>query len=365
MSSSARRAGVELLKLIESADPGAVADVAFVYTKDVAGVTQLFAQTSDGTVYQLTPTGFGTGAAISPAAISGTVNDYSPAGLANATVVRQDVSGGAGALVTGIAGGTNLRRISFININATQANQIFFGHENVGSAAANRFTLPSALDWIIPIGGSITFIYDSTSSRWRCLSMASNVFPTGAASNPGLVIGATPTRGWRDAGSTIRGINGATDITSMGTSFGITAILAQSGGQVTFNTGSSGFVNTGPLTTTAAIAITGTTTVTLSGGTVNDWSPPITQNTKIRADTNAATIVTGLANGIDGKIAVVQNVGTVLGRDIALNHEDAGSIASNRFNLPSQVVAVIPVGGAATFIYDGTSSRWRLSGFAN
>ena len=39
----------------EAGDPAAVANNAQVYSKDVAGITQLFCEVSDGTVYQLTP----------------------------------------------------------------------------------------------------------------------------------------------------------------------------------------------------------------------------------------------------------------------------------------------------------------------
>jgi len=50
-----RRAGSELLKLIADVDPAAVADRFFVYTKLVAGVTQLFGRNSAGTIFQITP----------------------------------------------------------------------------------------------------------------------------------------------------------------------------------------------------------------------------------------------------------------------------------------------------------------------
>jgi hypothetical protein len=50
-----RRAGAELLKLIADVDPAAVANRFFVYTKLVAGVTQLFGRASDGTIFQITP----------------------------------------------------------------------------------------------------------------------------------------------------------------------------------------------------------------------------------------------------------------------------------------------------------------------
>jgi hypothetical protein len=56
MASLFRRAGAELLKLIESStDPAAVANRAFLYAKDFAAVSQIFARASDGTIYQITP----------------------------------------------------------------------------------------------------------------------------------------------------------------------------------------------------------------------------------------------------------------------------------------------------------------------
>lgn len=41
----------------EAADPAAVLNNAQVYSKEIAGITQLFCRASDGTVYQLTPPG--------------------------------------------------------------------------------------------------------------------------------------------------------------------------------------------------------------------------------------------------------------------------------------------------------------------
>ncbi len=56
MSSFLRRAGSEIARLIARlTDPGGVANQVTIYTKDVAGVSQMFAQVSDGTIYQLTP----------------------------------------------------------------------------------------------------------------------------------------------------------------------------------------------------------------------------------------------------------------------------------------------------------------------
>lgn len=56
MSSIVRRAGSKLLRLLARAlDPGGTANEVKVYGKDVAGITELFAQTSGSTVNQLTP----------------------------------------------------------------------------------------------------------------------------------------------------------------------------------------------------------------------------------------------------------------------------------------------------------------------
>jgi len=55
MTNLIRRAGAHVLKLLErTLDPGAVADLVQVYSKDVGGISQLFAQTEDSAVYQLT-----------------------------------------------------------------------------------------------------------------------------------------------------------------------------------------------------------------------------------------------------------------------------------------------------------------------
>lgn len=51
-------------------DPAAVADQAVVYSKDVSGVTQLFARASNGTIYQLTPVSGGGGSVWVPGAYS-------------------------------------------------------------------------------------------------------------------------------------------------------------------------------------------------------------------------------------------------------------------------------------------------------
>lgn len=85
--SATRRPGADFLRLLEmAADPASAPDEVYVYPKDVAGVSQLFARVSDGTVYQLTPP-------------SESIEVFSPPEAWVAAVTR-DTSGTMSALVS-------------------------------------------------------------------------------------------------------------------------------------------------------------------------------------------------------------------------------------------------------------------------
>lgn len=103
---------------------------------------------------------------ISPTSISSTNNDYNPTGLSTASTIRQDCS--ANAAVTGIAGGADGRVLIFHNISTT--NTMSFREDNASSTAANRLLL-GGVDVSVRPGGSATFRYDATSSRWRLISL--------------------------------------------------------------------------------------------------------------------------------------------------------------------------------------------------
>src|SRR5690606_30550103 len=55
---------------------------------------------------------------ISPPALGASQNNYAPAGLSGAQVIRQDVSA-SGVSITGLAGGAPGRLLTIINISAT------------------------------------------------------------------------------------------------------------------------------------------------------------------------------------------------------------------------------------------------------
>lgn len=103
---------------------------------------------------------------ISPAAITGTTNDYAPTGIADAQIIRQDLSGNA--TLTGLTGGASGRVMMIVNLHAT--NTLTLAHD-VTSTAANRFYCPGGADVVLgEQHAAALLIYDATSSRWRVVS---------------------------------------------------------------------------------------------------------------------------------------------------------------------------------------------------
>lgn len=97
---------------------------------------------------------------LSPAQITANQNDYAPTGFAAASVVR--VSTDASRNITGLAGGSDGRKVLVLNTGAFNA---VLKDENASSTAANRFGFGSDLTLAAKQGA--TLIYDATASRWR------------------------------------------------------------------------------------------------------------------------------------------------------------------------------------------------------
>jgi hypothetical protein len=91
-----------------------------------------------------------------------------------------------------------------------------------------------------------------------------------------------------------------------------------------------------------------------TAGTVNDL-PETAGNFNYYL--TACTRLNGMAGGENGKERVIQNDNTV---DMVIGHQDAGSIAANRFNLIGAVNLTVPAGGIVTFTYKSGISRWVL-----
>lgn len=99
---------------------------------------------------------------ISPAQFSGNQNNYSPAGLATANVVRLDgiSSPSLFGLLAGEAGSTKL----LINVGSVA---ITIAHENGGSDSSNRFLCFGSASVTLSVNEMCFLWYDGTSGRWR------------------------------------------------------------------------------------------------------------------------------------------------------------------------------------------------------
>ncbi|HYG78676.1 MAG TPA: hypothetical protein VEK08_26990 [Planctomycetota bacterium] len=76
-----------------------------------------------------------------------------------------------------------------------------------------------------------------------------------------------------------------------------------------------------------------------------------------RVSSDASRTITGLANGANGRVLIVANVGA---SPIILPNESPSSVAANRIINPSGASVTLSANYGALLIYDGTSSRWRM-----
>lgn len=97
-------------------------------------------------------------------ALTADQDDYDPTGLDQATllVLTPDSSP---RIITGIV---SYHR-TLILINDSTTNNIQLNHEDAASAAANRFNLVGAANYIIGPRIAITLVYNSASSRWHTI----------------------------------------------------------------------------------------------------------------------------------------------------------------------------------------------------
>lgn len=99
---------------------------------------------------------------ISPAQLTVSTNDYTPASGANANRIRLNAS--TPLNITGLATSQqDGRRITLFN---TSISGITLIHESGSSTAANRFNLASATNAVLNQFGSITLVYDGSLGRW-------------------------------------------------------------------------------------------------------------------------------------------------------------------------------------------------------
>jgi hypothetical protein len=98
---------------------------------------------------------------VSPSQITSNQNNYNPASLASASILR--LSSDASRDITGLSSGTDGRQITLINIGSFN---IVLKHESGSSTAANRFSFVDSVDRTLAPGLALTIRYDSNTSRW-------------------------------------------------------------------------------------------------------------------------------------------------------------------------------------------------------
>jgi hypothetical protein len=99
--------------------------------------------------------------------ITANQNDYAPAGLAQAFILR--LSADAARSITGILAQPSGRLLC---ITAASSFAITLVHNSAASAVPNRFLNPGLVDLVLAPGATAWFFYDTATSFWRCISTA-------------------------------------------------------------------------------------------------------------------------------------------------------------------------------------------------
>ncbi len=105
--------------------------------------------------------------------------DYTPLGIATASVLRLAACVGGGTL-SGIAAPAQGQLLLLVNISTDPLDKISLLHEDAGSVAANRFRIgPSlvydavdatdAVSFTLPPDGAALLWYDLDTARWRTI----------------------------------------------------------------------------------------------------------------------------------------------------------------------------------------------------
>lgn len=112
----------------------------------------------------------------------------------------------------------------------------------------------------------------------------------------------------------------------------------------------------------ASLAVTGGVTIqtTTSTGTQNNFAATAARHLGLRCNNASLLTITGIAAGTDGDVIDVISVGA---GQVDFSHQAGGSTAANRL-INAATVGLTSLGagaGAARYIYDGTTARWRLT----
>lgn len=108
------------------------------------------------------------------------------------------------------------------------------------------------------------------------------------------------------------------------------------------------------------ITFSGKTDVTLSAQS-DDYN--IGDVSHLRVNLTGDQTLTGIANGVEGRIVTITSIDTTDVLTIA--HESTSSTAANRIWCPGSTDLVLPVRGGVTLRYEAGNSRWIMVGTAS
>jgi len=92
------------------------------------------------------------------------------------------------------------------------------------------------------------------------------------------------------------------------------------------------------------------------GTTENDYAGANGTSFARLSGAGGGSTITGIAGGSDGRMLIIVNVSA---NTITLNHQDAGSTASNRIITSTGLAVVLGADDTVVLIYDSVTTRWR------
>lgn len=107
---------------------------------------------------------------ITPAALTGDVNNYAPTGLATAGVLRLG-GGSSDRNISGLLAPTSGKAQLLLILNIGTSNSLILNNQSASSSAGNKFFGPNAADVTIRKGGAIFVYYDITLAAWICVGI--------------------------------------------------------------------------------------------------------------------------------------------------------------------------------------------------
>lgn len=337
--------------------------------------------------------------------VTGTQDDFALS--ANAT--RLVWTGASQVTFDGFAGGVDGRILIVENASAGPST-LTIASEAAGSTAVNRATGTANANIVVTGAGSqAILLYEGSTSRWRLIGLSSTTLSQGITlGSPVTMSGTISPTALSGSTNDYAPTSGTTtfairqDISSAATITGLS--LAQANGRIILlhniatTAGDTLTITNEDGLSTAANRFTlpqgqpyiiqpGGSVLLRYDGTSSRWrvDEPIGSQLSTQADTSTGTVndfaltsgvsvlrltpastvtITGIAGGLDGRLLYIENAGGA--GSVILSNESAGSSAANRLynTAAAATINLSPPGATGTngalFIYDGTSSRWRM-----